>query len=260
MRSHHHGDFDAAALSGNASVCLPAKECAGTVGAIVEAVQALPFVGEVVVVDAASADGTADVALAAGAVVHQEAELVPDAGPVRGKGDAMWRALTVLREDVVCFVDADTEDFGAHFVTGLCGPLLTDDDVDFVKAFYRRPLGEDPAGGGRVNHLMARPALRVFFPELADVRQPLAGEVAARRELLERLPFATGYGVETAMLIDVWRAVGLERMAQVDLGTMSNAHQPLQALTPMAEAVLRVVASRAGVDVEGVPERPAHRP
>ena len=259
MRTLHHGDFDPAALSGEVSVCLPAKECAATVGGIVEQVVGLPFVAEVVVVDAASADGTADVARAAGAVVHQEAELLPDVGPVRGKGDAMWRALTVLRGDVVCFVDADTQDFGAHFVTGLCGPLLTDEGVDFVKAFYRRPLGDDPAGGGRVNHLMARPALRVFFPELADVRQPLAGEIAARRDLLERLPFATGYGVETAMLIDVWRAVGIERMAQVDLGTMTNAHQPLQDLVPMAESVLRVVASHAGVDTEGVPERPPHR-
>jgi glucosyl-3-phosphoglycerate synthase len=178
---------------------------------------------------------------------------------VLGKGDAMWRSLTVLDGEVVCFLDADSEDFGAHFATGMIGPLVFEPDLDFVKAYYRRPLGDDPVGGGRVNHLMARPALRVFFPELAGVRQPLAGEVAARRELLERLPFATGYGVETAMLIDAWRTVGLERMAQVDLDEMVNAHQPLHDLTPMAESVLRVVASRAGVEgVEPLPERPPH--
>jgi len=262
MRVFHHDEFPierliAAKGATTISACLPAKECAGTVGEIVSRLRALELIDEIVVVDAGSADGTAQLAAAAGATVHDERELVPEAGPVQAKGDAMWRATTVLSGDVVVFLDADTEDFSAHFVTGLVGPLLLHDELSFVKAFYRRPLGDDPSGGGRVNHLMARPALAVFFPELAEVRQPLAGEVAARRVLLERLPFATGYGVETAMLIDAWRAVGSDAMAQVDLGEMINAHQPLHALTPMAEAVLRVVAQRAGVEgVEGLLERP----
>ena len=205
-------------------------------------------IDEIVVVDAASADGTAVRAERAGAVVWQEQELMPEHGAVLGKGDAMWRALSVLEGELVCFLDADTEGFSAHFATGLIGPLVCEPGVSFVKGFYRRPFAqgavEHADGGGRVNHLMARPALALFYPELAGVRQPLAGEVAARRELLEALPFATGYGVETAMLIDVWRAVGLEGMAQVDLEEHRNRHQPLSALTPMAATVLATIARR----------------
>ncbi|HVR05056.1 MAG TPA: hypothetical protein VMS02_03370, partial [Solirubrobacteraceae bacterium] len=178
---------------------------------------------------------------------------------VLGKGDAMWRALSVLSGELVCFIDADTEGFSAHFCTGLLGPLVCEQGVGFVKAFYRRPLGAEmggggapaandgaPAqdGGGRVNHLMARPALALFYPQLAAVRQPLAGEVAAPRALLARLPFATGYGVEIAMLIDAWRELGLDGLAQVDLELHRNRHQSLQALTPMAQAVLAAVARR----------------
>jgi glucosyl-3-phosphoglycerate synthase len=229
------------------SVCLPARECATTVGRVIGELLPLVQIGaidEVIVLDAASADGTADVAERTGATVWQEGELLPALGPVLGKGDAMWRALSALDSDIVCFLDADTEDFSAHFATGLIGPLVCEQGISFVKGFYRRPLGGESEGGGRVNHLMARPALAVFYPELAGVRQPLAGEVAARRELLEALPFATGYGVEIAMLIDVWRAVGLDGIAQVDLDEHRNPHQPLSALTPMATTVLATIARR----------------
>jgi glucosyl-3-phosphoglycerate synthase len=240
-------------------VCLPARECADTVGAIVAELVALRAAGaidEIVVVDAASADGTAAVAEAAGARVLQEAELLREHGPVLGKGDAMWRALSALDGELVCFLDADTEGFGAHFAAGLIGPLVCEPGVSFVKAFYRRPLEGEADGGGRVNRLTARPALALFYPELAGVRQPLAGEVAARRELLEALPFATGYGVEIAMLIDAWRELGLDGLAQVDLDEHRNRHQPLSALAPMAQTVLATVVQRARgegrlVDVEG---------
>jgi glucosyl-3-phosphoglycerate synthase len=201
-------------------------------------------IDEIVVVDARSADGTAAVAARAGATVWQEAELLPAYGPVLGKGDAMWRALSVLDGELVCFLDADTQRFSAHFATGLIGALVCEPRVSFVKAFYRRPLGDGDDGGGRVNHLTARPALRLFYPELAGVRQPLAGEVAARRELLEDLSFATGYGVEIAMLIDVWRKLGLDGIAQVDLDEHRNRHQPLSALAPMAQTVLATIARR----------------
>jgi glucosyl-3-phosphoglycerate synthase len=182
----------------------------------------------------------------------------------------MWRALSALDGELVCFLDADTHGFSTHFATGLIGPLVCEAGVSFVKGFYRRPLvweggGEGSEGGGgfeggdgggsreldgardgggRVNHLTARPALALLYPELAGVRQPLAGEVAARRELLETLPFATGYGVEIAMLIDCWRKVGLDGIAQVDLDEHRNRHQPLSALAPMALTVLATVLRR----------------
>jgi glucosyl-3-phosphoglycerate synthase len=233
------------------SVCLPARECAPTVGEIVGRLCQLRDAGaldEIVVVDAASADGTASVAARAGARVYQEAELLPAYGPVLGKGDAMWRAMSVLGGELICFLDADTESFSGHFLCGLLGPLLCEPGVSFVKAYYRRPFTVGQLtladGGGRVNHLVARPALALFYPPLAAVRQPLAGEVAARRELLERIPFTTGYGVEIGMLIDAWREVGLQGIAQVDLEEHRNRHQPLSALSAMGYAVLATMAAR----------------
>jgi glucosyl-3-phosphoglycerate synthase len=254
-RSFHHSLYPperiALERTQSVSVCLPARECAGTVGEIVDALLGLREVGaidEIVVIDAASGDGTAAVAQSAGATVYQEAQLLPSHGPVLGKGDAMWRALSVLEGELVCFLDADTEGFSAHFASGLLGPLVCESGVSFVKAFYRRPLAydgvSDGEGGGRVNHLTARPALALFYPELAGVRQPLAGEIAARRELLAELPFATGYGVEIAMLIDAWRRLGLDGLAQVDLDEHRNRHQPLSALAPMALTVLSTIALR----------------
>lgn len=273
-RTFHHSLFPAERIAAerrrSVSVCLPARECAATVGEVVTVCTKLAgqgVVDEVVVVDAGSRDGTAEIAAKAGARVLQESELMPSQGRVLGKGDAMWRALGSLEGDLVCFLDADTQRFSPGFVTGLLGPLVCEPDVSFVKAFYRRPLlaaGEPPGeGGGRVNHLTARPALSLFYPELAEVRQPLAGEVAARRELLESVPFVTGYGVEVAMLIDVWRRIGLEGMAQVDLDEHENPHQPLSALAPMARTVLATIARRLREDgvLEGVSdEAPVERP
>jgi glucosyl-3-phosphoglycerate synthase len=254
-RSFHHSSYPAARIAAvrerSVAACVPARECAGTVGAVVEALLELRDAGvidELLVVDAASPDGTAHAAERAGARVVQESELAPEVGPVLGKGDAMWRALGMLESELICFIDADSEHFSAHFATGLLGPLVCERGVSFVKAFYERPYVDGavsvPAGGGRVNHLTARPALALFYPELAGVRQPLAGEVAASRELLERLPFVTGYGVEVAMLIDAWRTVGLDAIAQVDLDVHHNRSQPLAALTPMATTVLATIARR----------------
>ncbi|HTA13729.1 MAG TPA: glucosyl-3-phosphoglycerate synthase [Solirubrobacteraceae bacterium] len=254
-RTFHHSLYPAARIAAereqSVSVCLPARECAGTIGEIVSALVGLREAGaidELLVVDAGSQDGTAEIARRAGASVVQERELLPETGPVLGKGDAMWRALSILSGELVAFLDADSEGFSAHFATGLLGPLVCEPGVQFVKAFYRRPFEHDgislPEGGGRVNHLMARPALSVFYPQLGAVRQPLAGEVAARRELLERIPFVSGYGVEIAMLIDVWRELGLDGIAQVDLEVHRNRHQPLAALTEMSETVLATIVTR----------------
>jgi glucosyl-3-phosphoglycerate synthase len=192
--------------------------------------------------------------------VIQQASLLPELGPVLGKGDAMWRALTILRGDVVCYLDADSEDFGPHFALGVLGPLLCEPEIEYVKGFYRRPFktahGTEPEGGGRVTELTAKPLLALFYPELAGCRQPLAGEIAARRSLLERLPWVTGYGIEVAQLIDAYRAVGLAGLAQVDLDVRQNRHQPLSALGPMARAVAAAVAARLAAEgrLDAAPE------
>jgi glucosyl-3-phosphoglycerate synthase len=252
-RTYRHGAFTAQRIAAEkqatVSVCLPARDEAATIGRNVE--QLLPLleagaIDQLVVVDD-SRDGTAEIARALGVEVYDQSSLRPEFGPVDGKGDAMWRALTILHGDVVCFLDADSADLGPHFACGLLGPVLFD-GIQLAKAFYRRPLcvgGITLAeGGGRVSELTARPLLNAFYPELAGFLQPLAGEIAARRELLERLPFATGYGVEIAMLIDAWRTVGLDRLAQVDLDVRQNRHRPLHELSPMAYAVLAAVTAR----------------
>jgi hypothetical protein len=188
---------------------------------------------------------------------ESESALQPAFGRALGKGDAMWRGLAATTGELVCFVDTDTVDFDTGFLLGILGPLLTDPGLAFVKGHFRRPfrVGDitHPDGGGRVTELLARPYLNLHFPELAGFRQPLAGELAATRALLEQLPFPVGYGVEIANLIDAHRAVGLERMAQVDLGTRQNRHQPLHALSRMALEVLAAAERRthAGDAVPG---------
>ncbi len=249
-----HGQFPAERLAAHrtvsVSVCLPARDEARTIGPILAQLVSLASLGvldQIVVVDN-STDGTAEVARSFGVEVHEQEELMPELGPVLGKGDAMWRSLRVLTGEIVCFLDADSEQFGPHFACGLIGPLVCEPRISFVKGFYRRPfrLGDVtlPEGGGRVTELTARPLLNLFYPELAAVQQPLAGEIAVRRDLLERLPFVSGYGVDVALLLDAYTAVGLDAIAQVDLDVRQNAHQPLRDLGPMAYAVLQAVASR----------------
>jgi glucosyl-3-phosphoglycerate synthase len=272
-RSYDAGDFPldrllAAKGATTVSVVLPAREVAETIGPALAALaplRASGLVDELLVIDAASADGTAAVAAQAGATVVQESEVLAEHGPARGKGDALWRAVRVTRGELVAFVDADSAGFDPRFVLGLLGPLLTDADVAFVKGAYRRPLtvGAEtlPEGGGRVTELLARPLLNLHLPELAGVVQPLAGEVAARRSLLEALPFPVGYGVEIANLIDALRRVGLDALAQVDLGTRRNAHQPLHALSAMAYAVLVAAERRIhGEPADATPPPPLARP
>ncbi len=257
IRTYHHAQFAPRAAS--VSVVIPTRECAATIGPIVENVVSLGIAEQVLVVDADSRDGTARTASAAGASVVSENDLLPRFGRCRGKGDAMWRALSVCAGDLVLYLDGDTREFGPHFVTGTLGPLLEVAGVEFVKAFYRRPFGAAPDGGGRVTELTARPLLRRFWPDLAGLHQPLAGEMAAPRELLCSIPFATGYAVETAMLLDVRERIGASAIAQVDLEVRLNDHQPLGALAGMADEVLAAACARLGLPGPRPLERPPMR-
>ncbi|MCF4138983.1 glucosyl-3-phosphoglycerate synthase [Streptomyces sp. Tue 6430] len=240
------------------SVVLPALNEEETVGDIVAVVRhdlmrQVPLVDEIVVVDSGSTDRTSQVAAAAGArVVHRD-EILPRIPAVPGKGEVLWRSLLVTSGDIVCFVDADLREFSSDFVSGIVGPLLTDPGVDLVKAMYDRPLGtelDSPASGrtagqgGRVTELMARPLLNMHWPQLAGFVQPLGGEYAARRSLLERLPFPVGYGVELGMLVDALHLVGLDALAQVDVGVRKHRHQDGQALGRMAAAIYRTAQLR----------------
>jgi glucosyl-3-phosphoglycerate synthase len=256
-RRHRAADFPlerlAAAKAGQAvTVIVPTKECASTIDAVLARAVA-PFaqrglIDELVVVDAASRDGTAEIAAAAGARVIQQDEIVREHGAALGKGDAMWRALQVTEGDVVCFLDGDTADPSPSHLQGLLGPLLGDRSVALVKGAFDRPMQAGavtlPNEGGRVTELMARPLLNLHEPLLAGFSQPLAGEFAARRELLEAIPFPVGYGVEIAVLIDALRRYGLDALAECHIGTRQNRHQPLRALGEMAYAVLAAMENR----------------
>ncbi len=235
------------------SVVLPARNEEATVGAIVSAVrrdfmQSVPLVDEVVVVDSRSTDGTAAAARAAGAVVVSQDDITSGLPPMRGKGDALWAGLAATSGDIVAFVDADVDPFDSRFVSGLIGPLLSDPSVSFVKGFYHRPLSlgghSEPDGGGRVTELVARPLLNLFWPDLAGFVQPLAGETAGRRQVLEQVPFVSGYGVETAMLVDLLGLLGLDALAQVDLGERAHRHQGTEALGQMAAQIQLTAWSR----------------
>jgi glucosyl-3-phosphoglycerate synthase len=235
------------------SVCLPARDEEATVGAIVagiheQLVRHVGLVDEVVVVDDGSVDATAAVARAAGSRVIRAEETLADLPPGSGKGNALWKSLYACDGDLLCWLDADIRNFEPHFVTRLVAPLLTTPDVALVKGFYRRPLGGEPSGGGRVTELMARPALSYLFPTLARFVQPLAGEYAGRRVVLESIPFVEGWGVEVGMLIDVASRFGVHSVAQVDLGVREHRNRPLVELGPQAMAVLVTVLRRAGID------------
>jgi glucosyl-3-phosphoglycerate synthase len=240
------------------SVVLPALNEEATVGWLVEKIRhglmqpSNQLVDELVVLDSGSTDATSAVAHAAGArVVHRD-DVLPDLPGVPGKGEALWRSLAATTGDLVVFVDADLLAFEPAFVAGLLGPLLDDPCVQLVKASYDRPLSDGsqlhPGGGGRVTELVARPLLNAHWPALAGFVQPLAGEYAARRSLFEQLPFATGYGVEIGLLIDAFRLVGLDGLAQVDLGERRHRHHEDQKLGRMAAEIWQTALARLPTD------------
>jgi glucosyl-3-phosphoglycerate synthase len=240
--------------NGTVSVVLPALNEEATVGTIVETIRrelmsdAVPLVDELVVMDSGSTDRTAAIAEAAGATVVHRDDVLPRLPALPGKGEVLWRSLLATSGEIVAFVDADLRDFDSTFVSGIIGPLLTDPGVQLVKAMYDRPLETGgtvvPAGGGRVTELVARPLLNMHWPQLAGFVQPLGGEYAARRSLLEQLPFPVGYGVEIGMLIDSLNTVGLDALAQVDVGVRHHRHQDGQALGRMAATIYRTAQLR----------------
>jgi glucosyl-3-phosphoglycerate synthase len=232
------------------SVVLPARDEESTVGDVIASVKPLlgNLVDELVVIDDGSTDATARRASEAGArVVHRD-EVLPELKPLPGKGEVLWRSLAATSGDLLVFLDADLVDPDPKFVPALLGPLLCEPDIHLVKAFYRRPIGDEDSGGGRVTELMARPLLSALKPELSGVIQPLAGEYAGSRALLEAVPFAAGYGVEIGLLLDAHATVGLNGIAQVNLGVRQHRNRPLAELGVMARQILDAALSRCGVE------------
>ncbi|MES2659038.1 MAG: glucosyl-3-phosphoglycerate synthase [Verrucomicrobiota bacterium] len=255
----HHGQFaDVEALVAlkngqRISVCIPTLNEAETIGPIVsiirdELVTKAALVDEILVIDSNSDDATIEIAKAAGATVHLSSDILPDAGSHLGKGENLWKALHVSTGGIICYIDGDISNFHSGFITGLVGPLLIEPEIDYVKAFYERPLayGDEShsTGGGRVSEILIRPLISLFYPELTGIFQPLSGEYAARRETLESLAFPTGYGVEIAHLIDLARDGKIDSIAQTDLVKRIHRNRDDDELGSMAFALLKVILRR----------------
>ncbi len=235
------------------SVCIPTLNEAETIGNIIsiireKLVSKAGLVDEILVIDSNSDDSTMEIAQAAGATAHLSSEVAPETGSYLGKGENLWKALHIATGDIICYIDGDISNFHSGFITGLIGPLLTDLSIDYVKAFYERPLdcGESTLtnSGGRVTEILIRPLISLFYPELSAVLQPLAGEYAARRSVLESLPFPVGYGVEIAHLIDLAGASRQGNIAQTDLVKRIHRNRDNDELGQMSFAILQVILRR----------------
>jgi len=261
MQRFHHSQFDdlshlselKSSTAQRVSVCIPTLNEAGTIGSIVSSIRSTlmdqhALVDEIFVIDSGSTDHTLALASEAGATALLSAEIAPHLGTHLGKGENLWKALHVATGDIICYIDGDIANFHHGFVTGLIAPLLTDRTIDYVKAFYERPLdrGESTlsSGGGRVSEILIRPLVSLFYPDLSNILQPLAGEYAARRTTLESLPFPTGYGVEIAHLIDLAAAGKLAQIAQTDLVKRIHRNRDDDELGHMAFAILKVIIRR----------------
>ena len=236
------------------SLCLPTLNEEKTIAKEIiimksELMTRYPLVDELIVIDSGSTDNTVEIAKAFGADVHIADEILPDLEKFRGKGENLWKALYIARGDIIVYIDADIKNIHHRFAYGLIGPLLLDDRIKYTKAFYDRPIsiGKNklrPTGGGRVTELVIRPLFSLFFPELTQIIQPLSGEYAGFREILENIPFPIGYGVETSMILDIYEKWGLDVIAQVDLDRRIHRNQDTKALGRMSFAILKTFIQR----------------
>ena len=256
------------------AVIIPCRNEAATVGTILSQITGSLYGGasqdgagdgslvdELIVMDDNSIDHTGSVALAAGARVVRVGDILPSQGTGVGKGNALWASVEVAKSDVIIWCDGDLVSFTPEYVRRLMAPFVLDPAVAMVKGYYDRPLDASGSGGGRTTELVARPLFRLLFPELADIRQPLAGEYAIRRSVARRVPFAQGYGVEAGLLIDVARLMGSASIGEVDLGVRRHRHRTLEELGHQSAQVMHAILVRAGVDSERLTAvLPADRP
>lgn len=236
------------------SLCLPTLNEAKTIGKEIvlfksELMDRYPLIDEIAVIDSGSTDQTREIAAAFGADVYLSSEILPQYGEKKGKGENLWKAVYQLKGDIICYVDADIANIHPRFAYGLIAPLLYHSEMKYVKAFYDRPLafshGVRPSGGGRVTEILVRPLFSLFYPELTGLIQPLSGEYAVRREVLEQIPFPIGYGVETSHLLDIYKKWGMEAFGQTDLDQRVHRNQETLSLGKMAFGILRTFLARS---------------
>ena len=236
------------------SLCIPTLNEEKTIGKEIvifrsELMERYPLLDEIAVIDSGSDDSTREVARAFGADVHLASEILPDLDPRRGKGENLWKAIYQLKGDIIVYVDADIKNIHPRFVYGLVSPLIYRPEIKYVKAFYDRPLAFSekqvrPSGGGRVTEILVRPLFSLFFPDLTALIQPLSGEYAVRRDVLEQIPFPIGYGVETSHLIDVYSKWGMAAFAQTDLDQRVHRNQETRSLGRMAFGIMQTFLQR----------------
>jgi glucosyl-3-phosphoglycerate synthase len=235
------------------SLCIPTLNEESTIGKEIilfksELMNRYPLLDEIAVIDSGSEDNTLEVASEFGADTYLASDILPRLESKRGKGENLWKAIYQLSGDVIVYVDADIKNIHPRFVYGLVAPLIYRDEVKYVKAFYDRPLAVSEnvrvSGGGRVTEILTRPLFSLFYPELTAIIQPLSGEYAVRREVLQEIPFPIGYGVETSHLIDVYHKFGLQAFAQTDLDRRVHHNQPTQALGRMAFGIMQTFIKR----------------
>jgi len=259
-KTFHYSDFDLADMVAQKkkkgltiSCCIPALNEEETIGKEIvllrsELMTRFPLLDELAVIDSGSEDKTLEMAAEYGADTYYSGDILPEEGFKQGKGENLWKAIYQLRGDIIIYIDADIKNIHPRFAYGVLAPLLYDDNTKYVKAFYERPLASDdrmrPAGGGRVTEILIRPLFSLFLPELSAIIQPLSGEYAARREVLEQIPFPIGYGVETAHLVDICRKWGLDAFAQVDLDKRVHRNQETSSLARMSFGILQTFLHR----------------